>query len=55
MIEAGFSSIFGIKSLISVEESTLDVQSQTLDELEGILQMGFEMVGVIVIASDQSS
>ena len=37
MIEAGFASLFGIKRLVCVEESALNIKSQVFDELESLL------------------
>jgi len=54
MIEAGFAGLFGVKSLVCIEECTLDIEPQAFDELESILQVGLQIVGVIVIARKQT-
>ena len=54
MIEAGFSSSFGIKCFISIEIGSFKLQTELFHLLESRLQMGLQVEGIIVIACYQA-
>ena len=55
MIEAGLACVFGIKSWISIKESTFDRESKLLHKLEALLQMLLELPSVMMVACNNSS
>lgn len=55
IIEAHFASGQGVKACIGIEESALEAQAEPFHRLEGGLKMGFEMVGIVMVASDDPS
>jgi len=54
MIEAGFTSRLCVKSLICIEESTPNFKAQLFQGFESHLVVRFQVVGIIVVASQQT-
>jgi len=52
MIKAGFTCHFGVKSSVCIEKCASAIQSQVLDGFESSLQMGLEIVSIIVVTSN---
>ena len=50
MIEAHFARLARIEAAIGVEVRPLNRDAKPFDGLERILQMGFEVIGIVMIA-----
>jgi len=52
MIEAHFAGLTGIETTVSIEVCPSNRHPQAFNGFEGVLQMGLEVIRLVVIASD---
>jgi hypothetical protein len=50
VIETDFAGFTGIKSTVGIEEGTRNRQAQMFNGFEGTLQMGFQVISIVMIA-----